>query len=174
MVTFSFLKRNGTLKRTFIQVGVTSPDDSYSRRGSQIPEVTCWACSENKGPEGKLRGPMASSHQSLIGTCARENSCVFDGDGQHLPQHSGSFFVSVADKAFSFVTQHFSILKLTFNRVLLDLDLCYLHGDDFVNLYRNLVFSKQNLKGRFWLHPSPAIWNISLSVASLLRVPESC
>lgn len=117
---------------------------------------------------------MASSHQSLIGTCARENSCVFDGDGQHLPQHSGSFFVSVADKAFSFVTQHFSILKFTFNRVLLDLDLCYLHGDDFVNLYRNLVFSKQNLKGRFWLHSSPATWNISLSVASLLRVPESC
>lgn len=138
-LVYSFLKRNGTLRSTFIQVGVTSPDDSYSRRGSQIPEVTCGACSENKGPEGKLGGPMAWSHQSLIGMCAGRTHRSLIGMANTCLRILVLSFVSVADKAFSLVTQHFSIFKLTFNLALLDLDLCYLHGDDFVNLYRNLT-----------------------------------
>lgn len=63
---------------------------------------------------------------------------VFDGYGQHLPQNSVSFCFHWWQRLLLLI-QHFSIVLLTFNLVLLDCDLWYLQWDDFVNLYRNLT-----------------------------------
>mgnify|MGYP007046021749 CR=1 FL=1 len=82
---------------------------------------------------------MVSGHQSLIEMYASEASAWSVMGIDNICLSILTLFISIDDQVSPLVTQHFNIFSLICNLVLLDLDLRYLHRDDFVNLYRNLM-----------------------------------
>lgn len=116
-----------------------------------LPKLPGEYAVRTRGLRVSTEGCMASSHQSLIGTWTSEALVQSDAYCQRSSQNSDSSFVSIDDQSSSLATQRFTICSLRFNLVLSDLDHCCLHGDGFVNLYRDLrggvVFSRTLIPG---------------------------
>lgn len=92
-----------------------------------------------RGVRGITESWMVSGYQSLIEMYASEASAWSVMSIDNICLSILTLFVSIDDQVSPLVTQHFNIFSLIRNLVLFDLDLCYLHWDDFVNLYRNLM-----------------------------------